>query len=118
MLKNLAAALIASALIAGPAFAAQPLGDASAVSGAAPTTVVARTGTMHMPSKSVMRLHRHKRWHVAHHRTFAHAKPTRLHRGHLAEVIHVVKPGTSANTAMRPATIRTAKLHATQSISR
>ena len=85
MLRNFAAALLATALIAGPAMAAQPSGDAGTN---APATVNSQTVTKpiakpfhtakhfrahvrrHLARRDAKRLARH--YEKAHHRHFAH----------------------------------------------
>ena len=116
MLRNFAAALLATALIAGPAFAAQPAGDKGTTPGAAAPAVQAPTKSdMRTPSKAVGQVHKHKRKHVAHRNTrtttLAHVKATKSHRGHVA---HIATPANGAATAR----VQTAKLPAAQSISR
>jgi hypothetical protein len=84
MLRNFTAALIATALVAGPALAAQPSSDAGAPPAAAPAapantkgqTTIKKTDAL-KPVKTV----KHARTHVRHH------------------VAHVVKPGKAAKTA-------------------
>ena len=83
MLRNITAALIATALVAGPALAAQPSSDAGAAPAAASATPANTKGQAapgatdaRKPVKTV----KHARTHVRHH------------------VAHVVKPGKAAKT--------------------
>src|SRR5579862_6707121 len=83
MLRNFTAALIATALLAGPALAAQPSNDAGAspaASSAAPANTKAQAAPKstekRKPAKTVKRVRSHGRHHVA----------------------HVLKPGKAAKT--------------------
>ena len=87
MLRNFTAALIATALIAGPALAAQPSSNAGAAPAAASTTpadikgqAVPKATDARKPVKTVKHARSQARTHVRHH------------------VAHVFKPGKTAKT--------------------
>ncbi len=108
MLRNLSAALLATALIAGPAFAGQPSGNAGSTVPAAPaaTTAPAPAGgatqtvtNRNKTSKTVKHVRKHARNHVAHGKTdrmkqARHVKPTKVHA---SSVSHNAKPGNRSN---------------------
>jgi hypothetical protein len=91
MLRNFAAALLATTLIAGPAFAAQSTDTAGATKAApavAATTV--KTGATVKPVKLVKHLTRHTRKYVAHRAVGAmhqanQLKPAKTHQASLAK---------------------------------
>jgi len=110
MLRNLAAALLATTLIAGPAFAAQPSADAGAKSVTAPAAV-----TTPVKHASAAKTVKHARIHARHHvagvkhgmkhgtkigskarsvKMAQHGKVTR-HK----HVAHVAKPGIAGKTS-------------------
>jgi hypothetical protein len=87
MLRNFTAALIATALVAGPALAAQPSSDAGAAPAAASAAPVNTKGQAapkatdaRKPAKTVKHARTHVRHYVRHH------------------VAHVAKPGKTAKT--------------------
>jgi hypothetical protein len=87
MLRNFTAALIATALVAGPALAAQPSSDAGAAPAAASAApantkgqAVPKATDARKPVKTVKHAQSHARTHARHH------------------VAHVVKPGKTAKT--------------------
>jgi hypothetical protein len=87
MLRNFTAALIATALVAGPALAAQPSSNAGAAPAAASATpadikgqAVPKATDARKPVKTVKHARNHVRPQVRHH------------------VAHVVKPGNTAKT--------------------
>ena len=87
MLRNFTAALIATALIAGPALAAQPSSNAGAAPAAASATpadikgqVVPKATDARKPVKTIAHTRSQARTHVRHH------------------VAHVVRPGKTAKT--------------------
>jgi hypothetical protein len=87
MLRNLTAALIATALVAGPAFAAQPSSDAGASPvAAAPANTKGQTTIKQTDALKPVKTVKHARTHVRHH--VAHVAK------HLAN-----KPGKAAKTA-------------------
>ena len=85
MLRNFAAVLLATTLIAGPAFAAQPSGDAGATSTAAPHAVVKHTAK-HMRTHVRKHVTRGK---VAAVKLVRHGKSAKTHRSH---IVHTGKP--------------------------
>jgi hypothetical protein len=87
MMRKFAAALLATALIAGPAFAASTTGNAGNPPGAAQTVKPAKTAKTHH-----VRKHRH---YVVRHRNsgkLASAHRIKRHKRHGHYVAHVVKP--------------------------
>ena len=93
MWRNFAAALLATTVIAGPAFAAQSTdtaGSTKAAPAVAATTV--KTGETAKPVKLVKHLTRHARKHVAH-RTVGtmhqanQFKPTKTHQASIAKPV-------------------------------
>jgi len=87
MLRNFTAALIATALVAGPALAAQPpsnAGAAPAATSPVPADIkgqaVPKATDVRKPAKTVKHARTEARTHVRHH------------------VAHVVKPGKAAKT--------------------
>ena len=81
MLRNLTTALVATALLAGPAFAAQPSGDAAATK-AQPTAKPMQAQKPANPAKATktVKTLKHGRSHVRHH------------------VAHVTKPGKAGKS--------------------
>ena len=78
MLRNFTAALIATALVAGPALAAQPSGDAGAAPAvaAAPVNTKGQSATKQTDARKPVKTVKHARIHVRH--RFAHvAKPAK-----------------------------------------
>ena len=89
MLRNLTAALIATALVAGPALAAQPssnAGAAPAAASATPADIKGQVAPKATEARKPVKTVRHARIHVRHH--VAHVAK------HLAN-----KPGKAAKTA-------------------
>jgi hypothetical protein len=117
MLRNFAAALLATALICGPALAAQPASGAGSTPAAAATsqTINAQTNEA-KPSKFVKRMPTHVRKHTVR-GTAATVKLSR-HSGRVAihrhRVAHVAKPGQIGPA--KPA--KTANLPNTSSVNR
>ena len=107
MLRNFAAALLATSLIAGPAFAVEPSGNASspapaaAVRTDAKATVKAAAPAV-QPTKHLRKHARsHTRKHVAHrsiHRmkTVHHFKGSKTHNAHVAPMTGGVKSAKAA----------------------
>jgi len=103
MLRNFAAALLATALIVGPAFAAQPSGNAGSppatAAGPNAQTTAKQTNTT-KPVKTVKHARTHARHHVARGKVgpmklAKHVKATKTHRGRVA---HIAKPGKAAKS--------------------
>jgi hypothetical protein len=117
MLRNFAAALLATVLIAGPALAAQPSSGAGSMPAAAATPQTANAQTHQAkPSKSVKRMHTQVRKHVARAKAGTvklsrHFETRTIHRHHVA---HIVKPGKISTTK----STMTANLPNTQSVNR
>jgi hypothetical protein len=95
MLRNFAAALLATTLIAGPAFAVEPSGDASspapatAVRTDAKATVKAAAPSVEPAKHLRTHVRSHTRKHVAHrsiHRTKTvhHLQGNKMHKAHVA----------------------------------
>jgi hypothetical protein len=85
MLRKFAAAMLATALIAGPALAASPAGNAGSV----PATAPASTTVSKPMAKPVTKMVKHFRSHVARHKVGKikvahHFKSTKAPRHHLA----------------------------------
>jgi hypothetical protein len=121
MLRNFAAVLLATTLIAGPAFAAQSSGGAGATPAAVPSASQSVTKQAHRtkPSKMVKRVRAHAHKHFARGKvgkmTLArHFKSTKTHRGHVAHIAKPVKVTFGANAT----SVKTARLPATQSVNR
>jgi hypothetical protein len=115
MLRNFAAVLLATSLIAGPAFAAQSSDNAGSTSPATVTAPAHQTPS----TKRVTRTHRTIRKHLARGKTATMklarpAKPAK-HRGHFAT--HVAKPAKVTKHAMSKG-VKTARLHATRNVDR
>ena len=107
MLRKFAAALLATTLIAGPAFAAQPSGSAgstpAASTAAAPASTNAVTKQTAKPTKTVKHARKHARKHVARHKVGTmkvarHFKSTKTHRHHVAAHAKPVKGGKGGGT--------------------
>jgi hypothetical protein len=103
MLRNFTAALLATTLIACPAFAAQPSGSTGSppatAAGPNAQTTAKQTNTT-MPVKTVKHARTHARHHVARGKVgpmklAKHFKATKTHRGHVA---HIAKPGKVAKS--------------------
>jgi hypothetical protein len=81
MLRNFTAALIATALVAGPALAVQPASDAGAAPvAAAPANLKAQAATKETDVRKPVKTVKHARTHVRHH------------------VAHVAKPAKATKT--------------------
>jgi hypothetical protein len=97
MLRNLTAALIATALVAGPALAAQPssnAGAAPAAASATPADIKGQAVTKATDARKPVKTVKHARTHV---RTYARTH-VRHHVAHVAK--HLAnKPGKAAKTA-------------------
>jgi hypothetical protein len=98
MLRNFTAALIATALIAGPALAAQPSSNAGAAPAAASATPAGINGQTapkatdaRKPAKTVKHARGQVRTHVRHARTYG-----RHHVAHVGK--HLAKPGKVSKT--------------------
>jgi hypothetical protein len=98
MLRNFAAALLATTLIAGPAFAAQSSDTAGSTPAtqAAPaaSTTNATQSVAAKPAKMVKHIAKHARKHFAHRKTGTmhqarHVTPAKMHQ---ASVVKSVKP--------------------------
>ena len=87
MMRKFAAALLATALIAGPAFAASATGNGGKSPAAEQTIKPAKTAKAHHVRK-------HPRYVVRHHNSgqFASMHRTKRHKRHGHYVAHVVKP--------------------------
>jgi len=99
MLRKLSAALLAAALLAGPAFAADSSSNTDTKSAA--TSHHATAKPVHKASKKVEHVRKHVRRQVVRHITgktkIARASKTRrMHRHHLA--LHKAKPAASGKT--------------------
>lgn len=95
MLKNIAAALLATSLIAGPALAAQPSGDAASAPAASTTTTAPAKQTTAIKSvKKVKHARKTTHRHVAraHSRTMKVAQHGKLSRH--KQAAHIAKPVT------------------------
>jgi hypothetical protein len=103
MLRNFTAALIATALVAGPAFAAQPSKDAgaapaapaNAAAPAAPANIKGQNAIKQTEVRKPVKTVRHVRSHVRHARTYG--------RHHVAQYVahatkHLAKPGKVTKT--------------------
>ena len=87
MMRKFAAALLASALIAGPALAAPATGDTGKTPAAAQTVKPAKTAKTHQ-----VRKHRH---YVVRHRNggkLVSARHIKRHNGHGHAMTHIAKP--------------------------
>lgn len=98
MLRTLSAALLATALIAGPAFAAEPTGTAGSTQPAATSSVNAGVTTKTVAhhakrAKTVKRVRKHVRKHVARVKTHAtkQARHVNATKTHQSRVIHTGK---------------------------
>jgi hypothetical protein len=106
MLRNFAAALLATTLIAGPAFAAQPSADV----GSKPATVTAPAATSAAPAKQAnatkpVKTVKHARMHARHHVARAKIGKARsvkvAHFGkvtHQKHASHIAKPGNAGKS--------------------
>jgi hypothetical protein len=97
MLRNFTAALIATALVAGPALAAQPSSNAGAAPAApaaapaAPATIKGQNAIKQTDVRKPVKTVEHGRTHVRHARTYG--------RHHVAHVTkHLAKPGKVTKT--------------------
>lgn len=115
MLRKFAIALLATSVVAGAAFAAEPSGNAGSTAPA--TTAGSKTKTVAVPAKPVghLRKHarKHARSHVARGRTHGtkvahHVRSKKTHKAHLASV-------TAGTKGAKAATLKSAKLPATRS---
>ena len=97
MLRKFAAALLATALIAGPAFAAQPSGSAGstpAATAAPATTPATKTVTSQTkPVKTVKHVRKHARKHVVRGKmhTMKQARHFKSTKTHQSGVSHIAK---------------------------
>ncbi len=94
MLRKFAAAMLATALIAGPAFAASHLGNPGSAPVTAPVTVPASTTVTKPMAKPAVKMVKHFRGHVVRHKVgkikvARHLKSTKAPRHHFAT--HFVK---------------------------
>jgi hypothetical protein len=100
MLRNFTAALIATALIAGPAFAAQPSSNAGAAPAApavaaapaAPASIKGQNATKQTDARKPVK---HARTHVRHARTYGRHHVAQ-HVAHVTK--HLAKPGKVTKT--------------------
>jgi hypothetical protein len=105
MLRNFTAALIAAALVAGPALAAQPSSNAGAAPAApaaapaAPATIKGQNAIKptdaRKPVKTVKHARAHVQTHVRHARTYGHHHVVHVSK-HLVK--HLAKPGKVTKT--------------------
>jgi hypothetical protein len=99
MLRNFAAALLATTLIAGPAFAAQS-SDAAGATHAAPaaSVITAKTSETAKPVKLVKHVTKHTRKHVVHRAvgTMHQARQIKSAKTHQASIAKPVKTGDKA----------------------
>jgi hypothetical protein len=102
MLRNFTAALIATALVAGPALAAQPssnAGAAPAAVSAAPAGIEVQNAVKHTdarkPVKTVKHARAQARTHMRHARSYDH-KHVAQHVTHVSK--HLAKPGKLTKT--------------------
>ena len=99
MLRNFTAALIATALVAGPALAAQPSSNAGAAPAApavaaapaAPANIKGQNTTKQTEVRKPVKTVKHGRTHVRHARTYG-----RHHVAHATK--HLAKPGKVTKT--------------------
>jgi hypothetical protein len=103
MLRKFAAVLLATTLIAGPAFAAQPSGNAGATPAAPAATAPAPAGaatktvsTPVKPIKTVKHVRKHARKHVVRGKTHTmkqarHLKPAKTHQSRVSHKAKSVK---------------------------
>jgi hypothetical protein len=99
MLRNFAAALLATTLIAGPAFAAQSSDTAGATHAApAASVTAAKTSETAKPVKVVKHVTKHTRKHVAHRTvgTMHQARQIKPAKTHQASIAKPVKTGDKA----------------------
>jgi hypothetical protein len=98
MLRNFTAALIATALVAGPALAAQPSSNAGAspaapaAAPAAPATIKGQNAIKQTDVRKPVKTVKHAQTHVRHARTYG--------RHHVAQHVtkHLAKPGKVTKT--------------------
>lgn len=98
MLRKLSAALLATALIAGPAFAAEPTANAASTQNAA--TAPAPANTAAKPAGKSVKLVKHARSRVVRHKTgktklVRNSKSTKTHRHRIA-AHNPAKPGKTS----------------------
>jgi len=106
MLRKFAAALLATTLIAGPAFAAPPSGSAgstpAASTAAAPASTNAVTKQTAKPTKTVEPARKHARKHARHKlgtmKVSRHFKSAKMHRHYVAAPVKPVKGGKGVGT--------------------
>jgi len=103
MLRKLSAALLATALIAGPAFASDPAGPAGSTPAA--STAPAPTNAVTKPAAKPIKTVKHVRHHTVRHKV-GKIKPVRhfrstKHGHHIA--VHVAKPGKFGKGGRLPA---------------
>jgi hypothetical protein len=112
MLRKFAIALLATSVVAGAAFAAEPSGNAGSTPPAA--TAASNTKTVAMPAKHLRKhVRKHARSHFARGKIHAtkvahHVKGKRMHKAHLA-------PTTTGAKGVKAGTVKSAKLPATRS---
>src|SRR5580704_8544550 len=94
MLRNFTAVLIATALIAGPALAAQPSSNAGAAP-AAPTTIKGQNAIKQTEVRKPVKTVRHARNHVRYARTYGRYHVAQ-HVDHVTK--HLAKPGKVTKT--------------------
>jgi hypothetical protein len=96
MLKTFAAALLATTLIAGPAFAAPPSGSAGSTPAASTAAPASTHAVTKQTAKTVKHARKHVRKHVVRHKVgkmkvSRHAKSAKMHRHHAAAPVKHVK---------------------------
>ena len=102
MLRNFTAALIATALVAGPALAAQPssnAGAAPAAVSAAPANIKGQNAIKQTDVRKPVKTVKHARAHVRHARTYGRhhvAQHVAQHATHVTK--HLAKPGKVTKT--------------------
>ena len=102
MLRKFAGVLLATALLAGPAFAAQSTGNAGATAAAATAGHHAaakhmklnKHGKLHQHGKTAMHARKHAHKHMAQGRAHKmkdvrHVKPTTKHKAHVAKAAKI-----------------------------
>jgi hypothetical protein len=103
MLRNFTAALIATALVAGPAFAAQPSSNAGAAPAtpavaaapAAPASIKGQNALKQTDVRKPVKTVKHARAHVRHARTYGRHHVAQ-HVAHVTK--HLAKPGKVTKT--------------------
>jgi hypothetical protein len=115
MLRKFAIALLATSVVTGAAFAAQPSGNASSTAPAITTGAKSQTAAVSTNPAKHLRKHvrKHARSHFAHGKIHGkkmayHFKSGKTHKAHLARTMSGAK-------VTKTGTVKSAKLHATRS---